>query len=61
MSKCDRCKKPTSATIMSMFNTQNLCLSCKDEEEKDPRYEAAREAEMNAIKAGDLNFKGIGW
>ena len=26
MTKCDRCRKQTSATIMSMFNTQILCM-----------------------------------
>ena len=36
--KCQRCFKPTGgASIMSMFNTQMICMECKREEEKDPR------------------------
>lgn len=58
---CDRCHKPTRGYIMSMFNTQEICMECKAAEEKDPRYEEARRREMEACKRGDFNFKGIGW
>ncbi len=58
--RCDRCRKPTDATIMSMFNTDILCFDCKDAEEQDPRYEAARQAEEEACRRGDFNFPGIG-
>ncbi len=57
---CDRCHKPTDVTIMSMFNTDTLCLDCKEAEEQDPRYEAARQAEAEACRRGDFNFRGIG-
>jgi hypothetical protein len=60
MTKCDRCFKETRATIMSMFNTQILCMDCKAAEEKDPRYQEAREADEAAIRRGDFNFPGIG-
>lgn len=59
--KCQRCRKETSIHIMSMFNTQEICMECKDAEEKDPRYQEAREAEEAAIRRGDYNFRGIGW
>jgi hypothetical protein len=59
--KCDRCGKETSVHIMSMFNTDVLCMDCKDAETKRPDYEDARKADEEAIRAGDFNFKGIGW
>lgn len=61
MTKCERCGKQTNITIMSMFNTQTICMACKDAEEKDPRYKDARAADEDAIRGGDLNFRGIGW
>ena len=45
---------------MSMFNTDTICMACKDAEQKQHDYEAAREAECAACAAGDRNFKGIG-
>lgn len=59
--KCERCKKPTNGvTIMSMFNTQVICMPCKEEEKENPRYMEAVEADRKAIVKGDYNFKGIG-
>jgi predicted sulfurtransferase len=59
--KCERCKKPTNnTTIMSMFNTQVICMPCKEEEKENPRYMEAVEADRKAIVKGDYNFKGIG-
>jgi hypothetical protein len=62
---CDRCGKPTIASTMSMFNTQNICMECKDRETKSPRYKeacAAEEADLKrTLAAGQPNhFKGIG-
>lgn len=57
---CQRCQKPTSMTIMSMFNTEEICFPCKDAEKLDPRYAAAVSADEAAIKSGNYNFKGIG-
>ncbi len=58
--KCDRCCKETDATIMSIFNTDILCLDCQEAEQHDPRYEEARRAEGEAVLRGDFNFPGIG-
>lgn len=56
---CDRCGEPTNGvTIMSMFNEDVICKSCKEEEKNDPEYKAASEAEMNSIKRGDRYYKG---
>jgi hypothetical protein len=59
--KCERCRKETRTTIMSMFNTQTICMECKDAEEKDPLYKEARAADEAAIRRGDFNFRGVGW
>jgi hypothetical protein len=60
MTTCDRCGKQTSLTIMSMFNTDTLCESCKDSEERHPSYGHAVDAELAAVQSGDLNYAGIG-
>jgi hypothetical protein len=43
-----------------MFNTQEICPVCKEKERKHPRYQEASDADREAIKRGDYNFKGIG-
>ena len=58
--ECERCHKETSITIMSMFNTQTICMGCKTEEEQRPDYKDARKADEDAIRAGNFNFRGIG-
>ncbi len=59
---CDRCKQPPidNTTIMSKFNTQVICTLCKDKEKEHTDYEAACNAENQAIDKGDYNFPGIG-
>ena len=57
---CDRCGKKLTVRIMSMFNTDCICPECKELERKDHRYKQAQEADLNAIKSGNYNFKGIG-
>lgn len=60
MTICDRCFKETRSTIMSMFNTDVICMDCKSKERKRPEYKAAVDADCDAIRAGNYNFKGIG-
>lgn len=58
-SNCDRCGQPTHGrTTMSIFNTDIICMSCKDEEKKDPEYEAASKAELDAVRKGIKNYPG---
>jgi hypothetical protein len=45
---------------MSMFNTDIICMDCKSKERKRPEYKAAVDADCDAIRAGNYNFKGIG-
>ena len=61
MLKCERCGKYMKVHTVSMFNLQKICMECKEEEKKHPRYKEAVEAERAEIKKGNFNFKGIGW
>jgi hypothetical protein len=46
---------------MSMFDTATICLVCKGKERQHPDYRKALEADRDAIRHGEVNFKGIGW
>jgi len=36
--KCERCEKETTEVIMSVFNTQMICLKCSEKEKESPQY-----------------------
>lgn len=58
---CQRCSKSANGvTTMSMFNTQIICIPCKDEEKENPRYAEAVRIEREQVLKGNLNFEGIG-
>jgi hypothetical protein len=57
---CARCNRHTGVTIMSKFNQDELCMECKSTETYHPDYQRASDAELEAVKAGDRNFAGIG-
>lgn len=58
---CDRCGGSLAGgRTMSMFNTDTICMGCAEAERRRADYEAAREAERAAVRAGDRNFKGVG-
>ena len=59
--ECQRCGTETNSHTMSMFNMQDICLTCKEEERKHPKYDEARQRELEEIKRGNYNFEGIGW
>ena len=57
---CDKCGKDLKAgRIMSRFDESCLCLDCAEKEKQDPEYAKAVESEMNEIRRGNYNFKGI--
>jgi len=59
--KCDRCHQSTNGiTILSMFNQEVICESCKEKEKHEPGYKEAVEADHAAIRQGNYNFPGIG-
>ena len=57
---CDLCGGSLAGgRIMSMLNTDFLCLVCKEKETTQEGYREAVEAERQAIRRGNFNFKGI--
>ena len=46
---------------MSMFNTQEICIECKEIERTHPKYEEACAKDREEILKGNYNFEGIGW
>ena len=58
---CQRCGKETNVHSMSWFNTQEICMDCKQAERRHPDFEKARRAEEASCRAGNFNFSGIGW
>ena len=57
---CDHCGGSLSGgRIMSMLNTDCLCLVCKEKETMEKGYGEAVEAEHQAIRLGNFNFIGI--
>lgn len=55
--KCHRCGTETSCHIMSMLNTQLICMECKDQETKLPQYKKAVEADVRAYKERTATHK----
>lgn len=45
---------------MSMFNTQMICMECKEKEKKRDDYKLAVDTELAEVKKGNMNYKGIG-
>lgn len=59
-SRCDRCHRPlTGGRMMSMFNTQCICMDCVAEERRRTDYQRAVEAERSAVRNGNMNYPGI--
>lgn len=58
--RCDRCGKETLATTMSYFNTDTICMKCKDIERAHPMFETARRIETEEVMRGNYNYEGIG-
>ena len=59
---CDRCGGSLEGgRIMSMYNEDCICMNCKREERKRSDYTRAMDAEINAVRNHDYNFKGIGF
>lgn len=56
---CDRCRATLTIRIMSWLNEDVICINCSQEETKHERYKEAKEAELNEIKKGNYNYKGL--
>jgi len=58
--RCDRCGKSLKVgRIMSMYNEDCICMECKDKEKRNQDYEDAVKADIEEIKKGNYNYKGI--
>ena len=58
--RCDRFPKELKdGRIMSMFNTDCICMECWQKEMKDEDYKKAVEAENEEIRKGNFNYEGI--
>lgn len=59
---CDRCGGSLEkGRIMSMYNTDCICMECKHKERMRNDYDLAIQTDHEHIKNGDYNFKGIGY
>lgn len=59
--QCQRCHDDHPVgLIMSKFNTQMICGPCKDKEKAHPKYAEADRLEVEAVRAGNHNYPGIG-
>lgn len=58
--RCERCDTGSQVHICSMFNTEMICMECKDKEIKHPMYKVAQDAENAAVRMGNFGFEGIG-
>ena len=57
---CDRCGGTLEkGRIMSMFNTECICMACSEKEKKDKDYDIAVKTDHEEIKKGNYNYKGI--
>jgi hypothetical protein len=45
---------------MSMFNSDIICVGCKEKETQHPKYKEALDTENAMVRNGKINFKGIG-
>ena len=59
---CERCgvSLKLRAHTLSFFNTQMICMECREKERAHPGYKRAHDAEVEAVKRGDFNFPGVG-
>ena len=57
---CDRCcGSLAGGRTMSMYSTECICMACKKQEKARPDYKEAEQAELDAVKQGNFNYKGI--
>ena len=45
--------------IQSMFNSECICMDCKKKECADSEYKKAQDADIEEIRKGNYNFKGM--
>lgn len=58
---CDRCHGGNGELVMSAFNTEKICESCKRDEMRRPDYAEAEGANAIAARNGMKDWQGIGF
>ena len=57
---CPRCGEDTNGnTSVGIFNTDTICIPCKDKEKEDPDYQFAVDTEAAEVRKGNYNYPGI--
>ena len=56
---CERCNEKSNTFICSIFNVQMICMSCKEQETKHPRYNDAVKKEYEELLKGNYNYEGL--
>ena len=59
--QCHRCDKKTNSHTMSWFNTELICMDCSNKEKSHPKYQEAKDKELEQVKKGNYNYEGIGF
>jgi len=57
---CCRCGNHNLAMTCSIFNTDWICIKCKEQETFHPMYGEAKHREHLEVLAGNYNYPGIG-
>lgn len=57
---CARCGATNTASIVSKYNLDEICIECKHDERRLPSYAHADAEEVASVRAGHLNFPGVG-
>lgn len=57
---CERCKSEAVSLKMSFFNNDMCCHECLKKEQSHPKYNEAKEKEIEECKKGNYNFEGVG-
>lgn len=59
---CGRCYGTLDGgRTMSMYNEDCICMKCAEAERQRADYKDAQNADIEEIKKGNYNFKGIGF
>lgn len=58
---CQRCGQKATGTTRSPFNTQIICMRCREKELRHPDLRTAEDMMRRAEKRKDKNFLGLGW
>ncbi len=57
---CDRCGSSLEGgRIMSMINTECICIPCCKKEKEDPENKIAIERENQEVLKGNYNYQGL--